>query len=95
MLNVAIIGCGLIGRKRAEALKGLAYLSACHDVDSRATIDFANDFDCSDSGNIDSILDNKEIDVVFIATRHDSLGLIAKQAIGKGKNVFHRKTWWD
>ena len=91
MLNVAIIGCGLIGRKRAEALKEIAFLSACHDVNSRVAIEFANDFKCSDSGSVDSILDNEEIDVVFISTRHDALSLIAKQAIGKGKNVFIEK----
>ena len=91
MLNVAIIGCGLIGRKRAEALKGIADLSFCHDVDSGAAKNFAQDFACTDSGSLDSILNNQEIDAIFIATRHDSLGLIAKQAVKKGKNVFIEK----
>ena len=91
MLNVAIIGCGLIGRKRAEALKGIADLSFCHDVDSGAAKNFAQDFACTDSGSLDSILNNQEIDAIFIATRHDSLGQIAKQAIKKGKSVFIEK----
>lgn len=91
MLNVAIIGCGLIGRKRAEALKGLANLSVCHDVNSEATKQFAIDFACSESENLEAILNNEKIDSVFIATRHDSLGLIAKQVVEKGKNVFIEK----
>jgi predicted dehydrogenase len=91
MLNVAIIGCGLIGRKRAEALKGLANLSGCHDVNSGAAKQFAQDFACVVSGDLDSILNNQEIDAVFIATRHNSLGLLAKQAIENGKNVFIEK----
>ena len=91
MLNVAIIGCGLIGRKRAEALKGLANLSLCHDVNFGAAKQFAQDFACTDSRSLDSILSNKELDAIFIATRHDSLDLIAKQALEKGKNVFIEK----
>lgn len=91
MLNVAIIGCGLIGRKRAEALKGIANLSVCHDIDSGVAKNFVQDFGCTDSGGIDSILNNQKIDAVFIATRHDSLGPIAKQAVKKGKNVFIEK----
>jgi predicted dehydrogenase len=91
MLNVAIIGCGLIGRKRAEALKGLVNLSACHDINSGVAKQFAQDFTCTNPGDLNSILNNQEIDVIFIATRHDSLGLIAKQAIKKGKSVFIEK----
>jgi len=91
MLKVAIIGCGLIGRKRAEALKGLANLSLCHDINAGAAKQFASDFACAESETLDAILNNKKIDVIFIATRHDSLGLIAKQALERGKNVFIEK----
>lgn len=91
MLNVAIIGCGLIGQKRAQALKGLANLSVCHDVDFEAAKHFAHYFECDHSEGLDSILDNQEIAAVFIATRHDSLGPIAKQALEKGKSVFIEK----
>jgi len=91
MLNVAIIGCGLIGRKRAEALKGLANLSLCHDISAEVAKQFASDFTCTNSQNLDSILSNEKIDAIFIATRHDSLGKIAKQALERGKNVFIEK----
>jgi predicted dehydrogenase len=91
MLNVAVIGCGLIGRRRAKAMEGLANLSACYDVNNKAAIQFANDFKCLVADSIESILDNEGIDVIFIATRHEALGLIAKQAVAKGKNMFIEK----
>ena len=91
MLNVAIIGCGLIGQKRAEALKGIANLTACHDINLGAAKQFASDFACAESMDLDAILNNDKIEVVFVATRHNALGQIAKQALEKGKNVFLEK----
>ena len=91
MLNVGLIGCGLIGRKRAEALSGLANLSICYDLDLRASTKLSKDFSCASAENIDLILNNPEIDVIFIATRHDSLSLLSKKAIEKGKSVFIEK----
>jgi len=91
MLDVAIIGCGLIGRKRAEALLGLANLTFCHDTNSNSSAQFASDFGCTNSDNLDSILENKKIDALFIATRHASLASIAQSAIENGKSVFIEK----
>ncbi len=36
-LRVAIVGCGLIGAKRAGALRAQDELVACYDVDEEAT----------------------------------------------------------
>ena len=91
MLNVAIIGCGLIGRKRAEALLGVANLTFCHDTNPSSSAQFASDFECTDSDDLDSILENKKIDALFIATRHASLASIAQSAIENGKSVFIEK----
>ncbi len=43
------------------------------------------------SGNSSDILDNQEINTVFIATRHDSHAEYVLQAIEAGKNVFVEK----
>jgi predicted dehydrogenase len=91
MLSIGIVGCGLIGRKRAEALKGLAFLVLCNDFDKQVSQKFATDFDCNIAETFEQMLDDENIDVVFIATRHDSLGLLAIQALNKGKNVFIEK----
>ncbi len=91
MLNVAIVGCGYIGKKRAEALKGIANLSLCHDIDPRASRQFANNFDCAEAENLERIFNDEGVEVVFVATRHDSLIPIAEQALKKGKHVFIEK----
>lgn len=91
MLNVAVIGCGLIGRKRANALKGIADLRVCFDINSSAAKQFAVEFEISEANSIEEILVNKKIDVVFIATQHDSLSGIAKRALALGKSVFIEK----
>lgn len=91
MLNVAIVGCGVIGRKRGEALKGIATLKSCNDVDSYAAKKFASEFNCSNSVSLDSILSDKKIDLVFVATRHDSLSGISKKCLENGKSVFIEK----
>jgi predicted dehydrogenase len=91
MLNVGLIGCGLIGRKRAEALSGLANLSICYDVENRASIKLSKDFSCDIAENIDSILNKPEIEVIFIATQHDSLSQLSRKVIEKGKSVFIEK----
>lgn len=91
MLNVGIVGCGLIGGKRAQAIKKISNLVACFDSDLRKTKEFAKTFNCKNSDSLQDILDNKEIDVLFISTRHDSLANISQQAIVNGKHVFVEK----
>jgi predicted dehydrogenase len=91
VLNVAVIGCGLIGRKRASALKDLANLLVCHDINPDFAITFANDFGCKSAHSVEEIFNDDQIDVVFIATRHDSLATLARAAIIKRKSVFIEK----
>ncbi len=91
MLSIGIVGCGLIGRKRAEALKGIAILASCSDVDKHVSEKFAREFGCKVAETFEQMLDDENINCVFIATRHDSLGLLAIQALNKGKNVFIEK----
>jgi len=91
MLNVAIIGCGIIGQKRAIALKGVANLIFCNDVNSESAKKFATEYACKYSENLDLIFSNEKIDAVFISTSHDSLARIALKALNSGKHVFIEK----
>ena len=43
------------------------------------------------TGNAEDIINNDEINTVFIATRHDSHGYYVKKALEAGKNVFVEK----
>lgn len=91
MINIAVIGCGRIGVKRAMAMKGLASITFCFDQDLDTSTAFAKEFGCSSVTNPQEILENKLIDAVLIATRHDSLMTLALASLKSGKHVFVEK----
>jgi predicted dehydrogenase len=86
-----IIGAGLIGRKRTEALLSLGFpVAAVSDVDSaRATVL------ATEAGGIalspEALIAEKKIDAVVIATFHQSLASLAQSALERGKHVFVEK----
>ena len=91
VLKVAIIGCGLIGRKRAMALSNKFSLVSCFDVNNVASTKLAKDFSAHLCEKIDDIFLNKDIDLVIIATLHDSLADLTMKALKAGKHVLVEK----
>ncbi len=90
-LRIGIIGCGLIGRKRAAALGDGGRLIACTDLNSSRAIELANSFGGNVYSNWRDLLGNSEVDLVIIATLHDSLAEITSAAISAGKHVLVEK----
>ena len=91
MLKVAIIGCGLIGDKRADALKDVAELSLCYDVNQELSLSFAKKHSAISVKSPESIFEDTSVQAVVIATRHDALGTLAEKALKTGKHVFIEK----
>ncbi len=90
-MNVAIIGCGLIGRKRAKALGG-AKLVACADVsEPRARELAAGAPGAAAATDWRRVVDRKDVDIVVVATTHDALAEITLAAIQAGKHVLVEK----
>ena len=90
-MNVGIIGCGLIGQKRAKALVG-GTLVACADLSLVRAEALACQFpNCDALDDWKRIIDRKDVDVVVIATPHDSLAEITLAAIEAGKHVLVEK----
>ena len=89
-VRVGIVGCGLIGRKRAEAL-GPARLMVCADRELERARDLASRWSARTSTDWRSVVEDKEVDVVVIATAHDSLAEITLAAIQHGKHVLVEK----
>jgi len=90
-LDVAIVGCGLIGRKRAAAL-GCARLVACADVDlARAEALAATAPGCRAFSDWKAMLAEAPCDVVIVATLHDTLAEIAAGAAAAGRHVLVEK----
>src|SRR5262245_17403114 len=90
-LGVAIIGCGLIGRKRALAL-GEARLIACSDL----SIDRAHALAVVVPGayveaDWHRAIQLPDVNVVIVATTNDALAEIAIEALHAGKNVLIEK----
>jgi predicted dehydrogenase len=90
-MKVGIIGCGLIGQKRSVALAG-AQLVACADKDLARAKALAGKFPgVRSSANPDEVATAADVDIVIVATPHDSLAPLTLQAIRAGKHVLVEK----
>jgi predicted dehydrogenase len=88
-LRVGIIGCGLIGRKRAEAL-GNDALVGCVDTTTTAATSLANDFGATVCTSPQQLFDLAP-DVVVVAVTHDRLADLSCAALGAGAHVLVEK----
>jgi predicted dehydrogenase len=88
---VVIIGCGLIGQKRAKSL-GPARLVACADLVSARAQALAQEADgCTAYADWRDAVRHPGADVVIVATLHDSLVEITAGAIEAGRHVLVEK----
>tara|TARA_B110000503_G_C7154175_1_gene416550 strand:+ start:1979 stop:2983 length:1005 start_codon:yes stop_codon:yes gene_type:complete len=90
-LGVGIIGCGLIGQKRANALGEGGKLIACADIFYEKSVDLAKAFDAKALKEWRDLVIMDEIDIVIISTLHNSLAEITIAALNAGKNVLVEK----
>ena len=89
-LRVAIIGCGLIGQRRARALSG-AELVACADIDARKAQSLADELSCPAFADWRAMLDQVGCDIVIVATLHHSLAEITTGCVRRGRHVLVEK----
>ncbi len=90
-MNVGIIGCGLVGQKRAQSLAG-AKLVACADVVPERAKALAQTV----PGTLaltdwHAVVERPDVDVVIVATTHDALAEITLAAVKMGKHVLVEK----
>ena len=91
-VRVAIIGCGLIGKKRAGALGDAARLAvACDAVSERAEALAKTVAGCVAVTNWEEAVSHPGIDIVVVATTHDLLAPIAAAAAAQGRHVLIEK----
>ncbi len=89
--GVGIVGCGLIGQKRAKALGRGGLLVACADIDVSRAENLAKGSGSKVFGDWHELIELPEVDVVVIATLHDSLAEITLAAVEAGKHVLVEK----
>lgn len=89
--GAGIIGCGLIGQKRAKALGTDGRLVACADIDIGRAEHLAKGSGAKVFIDWRAMIELPEVDIVVIATLHDSLAEITLAAIEAGKHVLVEK----
>ena len=78
-MNVGIVGCGLIGKKRAEAL-GDARLVACADTELARATALAARTGARASTSWRDVIAADDVELVIVATAHDTLAEITQAA---------------
>jgi len=88
--RVAIVGCGLIGQKRARVL-GPARLVACADLALERAQALAHPYGAAATANWQDVLARVDVDVVIVATTNNMLAPITLAAVQAGKHVLVEK----
>ena len=90
-IGVGIIGCGSIGQKRSHSLGSGGWLVGCVDIHHDRAKKLADIYGAIAHLTWQDLLDSPTIDLVVIATLHDSLAEITLAAIAAGKHVLVEK----
>lgn len=90
-LGVAIIGCGLIGQKRAKAL-GSARLIACADIQLERALSLAKSYKAElATADWREAIAHPDVDIVIVATLNNLLAEITHASVVAGKHVLVEK----
>ena len=90
-VNIAIIGCGAIGQKRAAALAGCSLVSCADNDLPRAERLACIAGNCAAVADWRKAIERPDVDLVVVATPHGSLAQITREAIEAGKHVLVEK----
>ena len=92
-LGVALIGCGLIGHKRAAALpKGSRLVTATDLVEEHARNLVDNLWpDAAVVADPVAAIEHPEVNLVIVATTHDQLPLLGGLAVDRGRHLLLEK----
>lgn len=90
-MNVAIIGAGLIGAKRAKSLPNTVKLSSVCDINKEKAAILAKSYACQACNDWEIIINNPTITAVIVSTTNNLLSPIASASIIKGKHVLIEK----
>ncbi len=88
-LKIGIIGCGLIGGKRARALAGQELIMVC-DTNLDLAQKLANEYGCKYSTDFHEVV-KSDVDIVIISTSNNMLIPVALEAVNAGKHVLIEK----
>jgi len=90
-MNISIIGCGLIGQKRALALLDENHLISCCDNNQDNLKNYATKFGCRAYENYIDLIDSNESDVIIVSVINKFAPAIISYALSKGKHILAEK----
>jgi predicted dehydrogenase len=91
-VNVGIIGCGLVGQKRARAVgEGHRVVAVADTVRDRAGHLASQHPGCVVAPDAAALVARSDVDLVVVATTNDSLASLTGAAVDRGKHVIVEK----
>lgn len=92
-LGVSVVGCGLIGQRRAQIVfdSPNEFLTSVVDVDREKAELVAKNFDCKALTEWQEAINQAETDIVIVATPNKFLAPVAIAALNAGKHVLCEK----
>jgi len=91
-MRFAIVGCGLIGQRRAAAIAGLGHLTTLAvDLSKERAVEVAECWGARSSTDFRAAVEAADLDAVVIATSHAELSAIAVACLEAGKHALVEK----
>src|SRR5215218_10278497 len=92
-MRIGIVGCGLIGGKRARALRPTAdQLIVVADTNAARARQLAGQFPgCAAEQDWRAVVERSDVDAVVVATVNDALAPVTHAAVRAGKHVLVEK----
>lgn len=92
-LRVGIVGCGYIGKKRAEiaASHRLSQVDVVADIEPLRARALAKTINCRSTGDWQEVVDSPDIDILVVSTTNGQLAPIALEALKNKKHVLCEK----
>ncbi len=91
-MNVGIIGCGLVGTKRARAVgQGDRVVAVADFARDRAERLALQHLGCAVEPDAQALIERSDVDLVVVATTNDALASLTLAAIERGKHVIVEK----
>lgn len=92
-LRVGIVGCGRMGRRRAQVIDDAAQetLLVVADTDGQKAADLAEQMDCDVATDWREVVDNPELDVIVVSVPNKYMLEVVTAALQNGKHVLCEK----
>ncbi|MFM8314291.1 MAG: Gfo/Idh/MocA family protein [Deltaproteobacteria bacterium] len=91
MARVGIIGAGLIGAKRAKALRAEDKLIAVADLSRERATALATSYGAEVETDWQKLVQRKDIDIVVVATSNNAIPICASEALKNQKHILIEK----